>query len=88
MAFAKFVEKQIQSRRSMQQDQLGYTPGPEESGIASSFLTGVSMILIVITFPFSLFFCMRMIQVSGRKLHTACTSVILSGLDATVLSCF
>ena len=88
MAFAKFVEKQIQSRRSMQQDQLGYTPGPEESGIASTFLTGVSMILIVITMPFSLFFCMRMIQVSGRMLHTVCTSVILSGLDATVLSCF
>ena len=70
MAIAKFVEKQIRTRPSMQQDQLGYTPGPEESGIASSFLTFVSMVLIVITFPFSLFFCMRMIQVSGRKLHT------------------
>ena len=53
---------------SMQQDQLGYTPEAEESGIASSFLTFVSMVLIVITFPFSLFFCMRMIQVSGKEL--------------------
>ena len=70
MAFAKFIEKQIRPRpsMSMQQDQLGYTPEAEESGIASSFLTFVSMVLIVITFPFSLFFCMRMIQVSGREL--------------------
>ena len=72
MAFAKFIEKQIRPRpsMSMQQDQLGYTPEAEESGIASSFLTFVSMVLIVITFPFSLFFCMRMIQVSGRELQS------------------
>ena len=68
MAFAKFVEKQIRTRPSMQQDGLGYTPEAEESGIASSFLTFCSMVMIVITFPFSLFFCMRMIQVGGRKL--------------------
>ena len=72
MAFAKFIEKQIRPRpsMSMQQDQLGYTPEAEESGIASSFLTFVSMVLIVITFPFSLFFCMRMIQVSGKELQS------------------
>jgi len=56
---------QIRSRPSfsMNQDNLGYTPdAAQESGFASSLLTGVSMVLIVMSFPFSMFFCMRMIQ--------------------------
>ena len=70
VAFAKFVEKQIRPRASMsmQQQDLGYNPDTaEESGAASAFLTFCSMILIVITFPFSLFFCMRMIQVGSMN---------------------
>ena len=44
----------------------GYKPEVEESGIVTGFLTFVSIILIIVTFPFSIFFCMRMIQVKSE----------------------
>ena len=76
MVLTKFVEKQIQSRASisMQREaQHGYNAdAAEESGAASAFLTFCSMILIVITFPFSLFFCMRMIQVDSMRHYIQC----------------
>ena len=83
------VEKQIRSRPSfsMNQDNLGYTPdAAQESGFASSLLTGVSMVLIVMSFPFSMFFCMRMIQVDGKRITSECHCASCPVFEETPLS--